>query len=112
MSPVLSPEVQEAAERELPQSMLKAQQAINLPEVQEMIQRLGEYNLAVFMPHMHLTGDFQDQPADIVQVEVKSEFHSAREVVAMGVLPVSWRWHEGAVIVNGSCHVNQRKCDG
>lgn len=105
-------EVRETAERELPASMLVAQDAIHLTEVQDMIRRLGEYNLAVFMPHMHETGDFQEQPANIVQVEVSSEFHTVEEVEKMGVLPVSWRWKDGQVTVNGSCHINNRKCDG
>lgn len=109
---LLSPEVREAAERELPPSMLEAQNAIETPEVQEIIEQLAKYNLGVCMPHMHVSGDFQVQPATIVQVEAKSEFLSAEQVAELGTLPVSWRWHEGQVIVCGSCHVNQRKCDG
>ncbi len=108
----LSPETLEAAERELPPSMLEAQRAVELPEVQKLIEELAKYNLGVCMPHMHVSGDFQEQPATIVQVEAKSEFLPAEEWAVLGTLPVSWRWHEGQVIVCGSCHVNQRKCDG
>jgi hypothetical protein len=112
MSADLSPEVRAAAERELPPSMLKAQEAIHTPEVQQIIKELSKYNLAVTMPHMHVTGDFQEIPADIVQVEVKSDFLPVAEVEALGTLPVTWRWHEDRVIVAGNCHINQRKCDG
>ncbi|MFE2117256.1 hypothetical protein ACFXAY_28175 [Streptomyces microflavus] len=112
MSIELPPDVRAAAERELPPSMLDAQRAIQTPEVQNMIKELAKYNLAVSMPHMHTSGDFQEQPSDIVQVEVKSDFLPAEQVEALGTLPVSWRWHEDRVIVSGSCHVNQRKCDG
>lgn len=109
---LLPEDVRDAAERELPPSMLEAQQAIATPEVQRMIEELGTYNLGVCMPHMHVTGDFREQPPDIVQVEGRSDFLPAEEVVELGTLPVSWRWHEGQVIVSGSCHVRQTKCDG
>jgi hypothetical protein len=112
MSTTLSPEVREAAERELPPSMLEAQRAIQTPEVQQLIKELSKYNLAVCMPHMHVTGDFQEQPPDIVQVEVESEFLTVEQVEELGTLPVSWRWHEDRVIVAGSCHITKRKCDG
>lgn len=112
MSAVLSPEVREAAERELPPSMLEAQRAIETPEVQRIIKELAKYNLAVCMPHMHVTGDFQELPPDIVQVEVKSEFLPVAQVEELGTLPVTWRWHEDRVIVAGSCHIQQKKCDG
>ncbi len=108
----LPEDVRHAAERELPPSMLEAQRAIATPEVQRLIQQLARYNLAVSMPHMHTAGDFVEQPADIVQVEERSQFLPADEVAQLGTLPVSWRWQDGQVIVCGSCHIRQSKCDG
>ena len=48
----------------LPQALRTAQEAIHLPEVQEMLRRLAEYRLGIFMPHMHdeHTGEFRDFP--------------------------------------------------
>ena len=40
-------------DRSLPQALMTAQAAIHLPEVQEMLRRLSEYKLGIFMPHMH-----------------------------------------------------------
>jgi hypothetical protein len=37
----------------LPRSLRTAQEAIHHPEVQEMLRRLSQFNLGVFMPHMH-----------------------------------------------------------
>lgn len=107
----LSEDVREAAERELPPSMLEAQRAIETPEVQKIIQKLAQYNLGVCMPHMH-KGDFREQPTNIVQVEVKSEFISTDDFTELRTLPVAWRWHDNQVIVSGSCHILTRKCDG
>ena len=55
----------------LPQALRTAQEAIHLPEVQEMLRRLSEYRLGIFMPHMHdeETGEFQPLPDDVMQVE-------------------------------------------
>ena len=52
------------AEGLLPESMRRAQEAINLPEVQDMVRALSEYGLGVFMPHMHNddTGGFEPLP--------------------------------------------------
>jgi len=112
MFSALPEDVRVAAARELPPSMLDAQRAIATPEVRRLIEELGRYNLGVCMPHMHVSGDFREQPADIVQVEERSQFLAADEVAELGTLPVSWRWHDGQVIVSGSCHVRQTKCDG
>lgn len=55
----------------LPQALRTAQEAIHLPEVQEMLRRLSEYKLGVFMPHMHdeHTGEFQALPDEVTQLE-------------------------------------------
>ena len=55
----------------MPQALRTAQESIHLPEVQEMLRRLSEYKLGIFMPHMHdeQTGEFQTLPAEVLQVE-------------------------------------------
>ena len=68
----------------LPQALRTAQEAIHLPEVQEMLRRLSEYKLGVFMPHMHdeHTGEFQALPDEVMQVEsgLKVSFQRMEEL--------------------------------
>ena len=45
--------VSQGSARGLPQALRTAQEAIHLPEVQEMLRRLSEYKLGIFMPHIH-----------------------------------------------------------
>jgi hypothetical protein len=56
--------VSQGSARGLPPALRTAQAAIHLPEVQEMLRRLSEYKLGIFMPHMHdrQTGEFQPLP--------------------------------------------------
>ena len=60
-----------ASAGDLPQALRTAQAAIHFPEVQEMLLRLSEYQLGIFMPHVHneQTGDFQPLPDELMQVE-------------------------------------------
>ena len=53
----------------LPQPLKRAQTAIHLPEVQDMLRRLSEYKLGIFMPHVHddATGDFLLLPDDVMR---------------------------------------------
>jgi len=55
----------------LPQALRTAQEAIHLPEVQQMLRRLADYKLGIFMPHMHdgKTGEFKSLPDEVTQVE-------------------------------------------
>ena len=86
----------------LPQALRTAQEAIHLPEVQEMLRRLSEYKLGIFMPHMHdeQTGEFQPLPADVMQVEsgLEVSFEPAEEIAKQTdrFLPVGWFWRAGA----------------
>lgn len=85
----------------LPQALKSAQEAIDLPEVQEMLRRLSEYKLGIFMPHMHdgLTGEFRPLPDEAVQVEsgLEVSFHPAGEIADRMdcFLPVGWSWRAG-----------------
>ena len=74
----------------------KAQQAIATPEVQEMLKKLSEYGLGVFMPHMHdpETGNFAPLPSGMVAVEdnLQVSFHHASEPEVSNARPVGWVW--------------------
>ena len=95
----------------LPKSMLAAQAAICLPEVQEMLQRLSAYGLGVFMPHMHdaITGRFQPLGDELMQVETDLEvsFRPIDEVEKQAgrYLPVGWCWRAGAASPVAACEM-------
>ncbi len=85
---------------ELEPTLAAAQNAINLPEVQDMVKRLGEYGLAVFMPHMHdADGNFTPKPDGVVQMEddMQVSFRPEDQIGeerSREYLPVGWRWSE------------------
>ena len=86
----------------LPQALRTAQEAIHFPEVQEMLRRLSEYSLGIFMPHMHdeQTGEFRLLPDQIMQVEsgLEVSFQSTEKIANQTdrYLPVGWFWRDGA----------------
>lgn len=111
--------VSQASANRMPQTLIRAQAAIRLPEVQAMLQRLSEFELGIFMPHQHdrLTGEFQQLPYDVVQVESGCEvsFESAEEIARRGnrYLPVAWRWQAGAPTPASACEmVLDEEADG
>ena len=95
----------------LPQALRTAQESINLPEVQEMLRRLSEYKLGIFMPHMHdeLTGRFQPLPDEIMQVEsgLEVSFRPMEEIAnqADRFLPVGWFWRAGGAASLAVCEM-------
>jgi hypothetical protein len=95
----------------LPPVLRTAQQAIHLPEVQEMLRRLSEYKLGIFMPHMHeqRTGEFQQLPDELIQVESGSEVSfQQRGTIANQTdrfLPVAWGWRAGAATPLAACEM-------
>jgi len=95
----------------LPHALRTAQDAIHLPEVQEMLRRLSEYKLGIFMPHMHdeHTGDFQPLPDEVTQVEsgLEVSFQPTTEVVnqASRFLPVGWLWRSGGATPVAACEM-------
>ena len=99
----------------LPQSLKTAQAAIHLPEVQQMLRRLSEHKLGIFMPHMHgqQTGEFESLPDDIIQVETGLEvsFRSVEEVEnqAERFLPVGWCWQAGASKSVAVCEMDEEE---
>ena len=86
----------------LPPALRAAQEAIHLPEVQEMLRRLSAYRLGIFMPHLHdeQTGEFRPLPEDVMQVEsgLEVSFQPAHEIARRSdhFLPVGWFWRAGA----------------
>ena len=97
--------------RGLPQSLRTAQEAIHFPEVQEMLRRLSEYKLGIFMPHIHdeQTGAFQPLPDQVIQVESALEvsFQLAEEIASQTerFLPVGWFWRAGASTPSAVCEM-------
>ena len=95
----------------MPPSMRKAQAAIHLLEVQEMLRRLSEYQLGIFMPHQHdeRTGEFQPLPDEVMQVEsgYKVSFRRMEEIAnqADRFLPVAWLWRTGALTPASACEM-------
>ena len=90
--------VSRGSARGLPQTLMAAQRAIGLPEVQEMLRKLSEHNLGIFMPHMHdnETGEFQALPDELIQVEsgLEVSFHATEEMARQAdrFLAVGWVW--------------------
>src|ERR1700746_3879474 len=83
-----------------PPELQLAQDAIHLPEVQEMLQRLSKYNLGIFMPHMHTDqSDFAVLPRGMTQVEqdLQVSFLPSGDQQLQGAVEVGWFWREGPV---------------
>ena len=95
----------------LPHTLRTAQEAIYLPEVQEMLHRLSEFKLGIFMPHMHdeHTGEFHPLPDDVTQVESSLEvsFQRTKQIVSKTnrFLPVGWCWRAGAATATAVCEM-------
>jgi hypothetical protein len=82
----------------LPKELRTAQEAIQLPEVQEMMRKLAVYNLGIFMPHMHDTsGRFQPSSEKFIQVEkgLRVSFAPTEEIEKEEerYLPTGWVWN-------------------
>ena len=78
----------------LPAALRAAQEAIHLPEVQEILCRLSKYKLGIYMPHMHDegSGDFRALPDDVIQVEsgLEVSFESTRKITNQGARFLPW----------------------
>ena len=103
--------VSQGSARGLPPALKTAQEAIHLPEVQEMLRRLSEYKLGIFMPHMHdeQTGEFQPLPDSVMQVEsgLEVSFQQKAEIANQTdrFLAVGWCWHTGATTTVAACEM-------
>lgn len=102
----------------LPAALRTAQEAIHLPEVQEMLRKLSEHGLGIFMPHMHdeKTGDFRSLPEQISQVEsgLQVNFQATAEVADQTerFLPVGWLWCAGTPTTVAVCEMIQTNSPG
>jgi hypothetical protein len=102
----------------LPPALKTAQDAIHLPEVQEMLRRLSAYKLGIFMPHVHdnHTGEFQPLPDAIMQVEscLVVSFQPTADIVNQTdrFLPVSWLWRADAATASSVCEMMQDDSSG
>ena len=89
----------------------RAQTAIHLPEVQDMLRRLSQYDLGIFMPHIHdaHTGEFQPLPAGVMQVESGMEvsFQPTADIAHQKnrFLHVAWVWRAGALTPAAACEM-------
>ena len=103
--------VSRGSARGLPHALKTAQEAIHLPEVQEMLRRLSEYKLGIFMPHMHdeQTSEFQPLPDEVTQVEsgLEVSFQPTEEIANQTdrFLPVGWFWRAGASTPSAVCEM-------
>lgn len=80
----------------------KAVAAIETPEVQEMVKKLSEYGLGVFMPHLHTDKGFEVLPDNMVQLEqdLKVSFVDKGSPLVKDAAPVGWAWNsENAEVV-------------
>lgn len=95
----------------LPPTLRTAQEAIHLPEVEEMLRKLSEYKLGIFMPHVHdeQTGKFLPLPDEVVQVEsgLEVSFRPTEEIASQTdrFLPVGWFWRAGAPTPSAVCEM-------
>lgn len=110
--------VSQGSARGLPQALETAQQAIHLPEVQEMLRRLSDYKLGIFMPHKHdeQTGEFQPLPDEVTQVEsgLEVSFQPTQKIANQvdRFLPVAWIWRAGASMPSAVCEMVQEERPG
>ena len=95
----------------LPPTLITAQAAMHLSEVQEMLCRLSACGLGIFVPHMHdeRNGEFQPLPDQLVQVEsgLEVSFHPRAEMAKHPdcFLPVAWVWRGGASVPSAVCEM-------
>ena len=103
--------ISQASAIDLPPTLRRAQEVMNFFEVQEMLRRLSEYNLGIFMPHMHdeKTGEFKVLPDEVMQVESGLEvtFKRTDEVAGQAdrFMPVGWVWRAGAASPASACEM-------
>ena len=99
----------------LPPALRIAQEAISLPEVQEMLRRLSKFKLGIFMPHMHdeQTGEFRPLQDDVTQVEssLQVSFHRAKQISdqTSRFLPVGWCWRDGVAEATSVCEMDEEE---
>lgn len=86
--------------------------AIETTEVQEMVKKLSEYGLGVFMPHLHTEKGFEPLPNDTVQLEqdLAVSFVKRDNPIAKGAAPVGWSWNKEKAEVVAVCLCGGADC--
>ncbi len=93
----------------LPPALKVAQDAIQFPEVQQMLRKQSGYGLGVFMPHRQVeqTGEFQPLADQFVQVEsgLAVSLQATDEVAGRPdrFLPVGWFWRSVSSTASAVC---------
>jgi hypothetical protein len=80
-------------------------EAVESPEVQELIKQLSKHGLAVALPHTHgNNGSFLPLPHDqvVFESDLQVSFLQKDSPVLKSAIPVMWRWNDGAEAV-ASC---------
>lgn len=94
----------------LPQELRTALAAVDLPEVQEMIRKLKQYNMGVVALHGHddETGHFTPFPDGKMQVEsdLKVTFEDKQSVLDRidDYIPVGWQWEDDGTKAMAVCN--------
>ena len=82
--------------------------AMNNPEVQQIVEKLSHYGLAVAVPHMHSDkGEFLPLPEDTVSIEenLNVSFKNRSDIDENSTVPVMWTWdyESKSPVVSGKC---------
>ena len=85
--------------------MFRARQAVDLPEVQAIIQQLGKHGLGVFIPHAHTSDGFVPLPRDVISMEsdLKVSFVTTDDPILDDATVVGWVWDSHAARVAAAC---------
>lgn len=83
----------------------RALEAVESPEVQEIIKQLSQHGLAVALPHSHgINGNFLPLPNNQVVFEsgLRVSFVEKDSLLLESAIPVMWRW-DGKTEAVASC---------
>ncbi|MEZ4618218.1 MAG: hypothetical protein R2867_22265 [Caldilineaceae bacterium] len=75
----------------------RAQDAINDPVVKDCLEKLAEFGLGVFIPHIHLeNGRMEPLPEGYVQIErnLQVSFSQEGDLQNEQMIAVGWFWDE------------------
>lgn len=93
----------------LPETLIAARNSITNPEVQEMMKRLSDFGLGIYMPHMHSEdAAFIPLPNDFIQTEEagKISFQHRDKMKDGRYSEVAWRWQDDGVTAGAVCTSN------
>ena len=85
----------------------RAADALNRPEVQDLVKKLSDYGLAVAVPHMHgENGKLVPLPMDRVAYEddLRVTFPHRNDSILEAAEPVMWGWDQTTQTVTPLAH--------